>query len=547
MTNPDQANHPTQTNASPTEQRVVTAIAAVTVYSDRALVKRQGQTNLHEGNQTLLVSELPITLQVDSVRATGKGNIPVRLVEVRTERSFSQEPIAAKVAELTAQIEELEDQKLALQNDLNALIVQRDFVKGLGEKSIQRFCISLARDETSLEATQELLNFVGQNYGDYASAIATKHKAKKEVESKLSALIQQLKQLRSDRPQESYSLFVVVEAQATGEFTLEVSYVVQQTFWRPLYDIRVSEQGIILLSYLAEIVQTSGEDWLDPQLTLSTAKPGMGMLPPKLKPWYIDLNQPPVPTAIRTRQANAPNTPMMAKMSAPLAASAAAESFEFELDQVSTAEIKREGSTVSFAIGGGGDIPSDGNPHKITIFEREYQGEMKYVAIPQLSSFAYLQAIVKNPENGVTLLPGKANIFRGNMFVGTTKLANIAPGQEFKLNLGIDEGIQIERDLVEREVDKRFISGQRRTTYAYRLIVTNLSDRPAKLRLTEQLPTSRNEQIKVSLSRSNPTIQPKDLGILTWDLLLAANAKQEIYYQFTISHPPDITPVGLNI
>jgi uncharacterized protein (TIGR02231 family) len=200
-------------------QLVETAITTVTVYSDRALIKRQGLATLSEGVQTLLVSELPITLQVDSVRATGTGNVPIKLVEVRTERSFSREPIAAKVAELTAQIEELESQKLALQNNLEALIMQRDFVKGLGEKSVQRFCISLARDETNLEATKELLNFVGENYNDYARAIAEKNKAKKEVEAQLSALVQQLKQLRSNRPKESYSLFVAIEARQQANST----------------------------------------------------------------------------------------------------------------------------------------------------------------------------------------------------------------------------------------------------------------------------------------------------------------------------------------
>jgi uncharacterized protein (TIGR02231 family) len=326
---------------------------------------------------------------------------------------------------------------------------------------------------------------------------------------------------------------------------LEVSYVVQQTFWRPLYDIRVSEDGVISLSYLAEVTQTSGEDWLGAALTLSTAKPGLGMLPPKLNPWYIDIVQ---PMLIRAR-AETTRQPQ-AKQAAPMMAGAAlsAEAADtFALEQVSTAEVKREGSTVSFAIGGGGNIPSDGNPHKITIFEHNYDGEMEYVAIPKLSSFAYLQAVVKNPADGVTLLPGKANIFRGNMFVGATQLANISPGQEFSLNLGIDEGIQIERDLAEREVDKRFISGQKRTTYAYRLVLTNLLNKQVKLKLTEQLPTSRNEQIKVNLTRTNPSIQPKDLGILAWEIFLEPHAKQEFYYQFTVSHPPEITPVGLHI
>jgi uncharacterized protein (TIGR02231 family) len=167
--------------------------------------------------------------------------------------------------------------------------------------------------------------------------------------------------------------------------------------------------------------------------------------------------------------------------------------------------------------------------------------------MPHLVSFAYLQATVKNNPNGATLLPGKANIFRDNVFVGTTGLENIAPGQEFKLNLGIDEGLKIERDLVERLVDKRLISNQRRITYSYRLIITNLLDKEVNLKLTEQLPVSRNEQIKVRLSRSNPQIQLGEMGILEWLLTLPAQEQREIYYQFNVEHPPDLMVVGLDI
>jgi uncharacterized protein (TIGR02231 family) len=162
-------------------------------------------------------------------------------------------------------------------------------------------------------------------------------------------------------------------------------------------------------------------------------------------------------------------------------------------------------------------------------------------------SFAYLPAQVKNPADGAIFLAGKAHIFRDTIFVGETQLTNIAPGQEFKINLGIDEGVKIERDLVERQVDKKLMSNQRRVTYAYRIIVTNLLNQAANLKLTEQLPVSRNEQIKVRLIRSNPQIQLGEMGILEWDLVLGAQEQQEIYYQFTVEHPPEITVLGLDI
>jgi hypothetical protein len=98
-----------------------------------------------------------------------------------------------------------------------------------------------------------------------------------------------------------------------------------------------------------------------------------------------------------------------------------------------------------------------------------------------------------------------------------------------------------------KRVDKRLISDRRRTTYAYRVRLENLSDRPIELQLTEQLPKSRHEKIEVRLSTSSPQIQPGEMGLMEWSLVLELKAKQEINYQFAVEHPADLPVAGLNI
>jgi uncharacterized protein (TIGR02231 family) len=228
----------------------------------------------------------------------------------------------------------------------------------------------------------------------------------------------------------------------------------------------------------------------------------------------------------------------------------AARELELELlnkAQVATAQVCQPGGIVTFEVRSASTIKSDGVPHKTIIFNADYPCRAEYSAIPRLVSSAYLQSAIANPLTGVTLLPGKANIFRDNTFVGTTELENIAPGQEFTLNLGIDEGVKIERELVERQVDNQLIGNQCRTTYAYRLIITNLREHQVELKLTEQLPVSRNEQITVRLTSSNPQIYSSELGTLQWSFTLPPLAQHDVYYQFTVEHPPELTVVGLEI
>ena len=278
-----------------------------------------------------------------------------------------------------------------------------------------------------MSETLDLLNFLGSQFTEYAISTEDYKNQQRELDKQLEVLYASLKQIQSPSPQESFNLTVGIESAGAGEFELEVSYVVNRASWKPLYDIRVdSKTKSVNLGYLAQIVQNTGENWTNVNLTLSTAKPASGTLPPNPQPWYIDIPQPPINSRRRQRRfAAAPMAPQ-------------SRSFDFDEDNYSdeieelenqiiqanviTAEVSHQGNVVSFNLDGGGNIPSDGAPHKTTIFQDDYPCNFRYIAMPRLVSFAYLQANVKNNPSGATLLAGKANIFRDNIFVGVSEL-----------------------------------------------------------------------------------------------------------------------------
>lgn len=533
---------------------VETRISEVTVYTSQALVTRRGKVSLSGSEKELVVSDLPSTIQTESFRAGGTGTVAVRLLGVRSEYAYTTEPVGAKLAELTHRLEELETRKQETQSRLDTLEMQRSFVENLSQHTVEEFSKGLARSRVGLEEVRNLLGSIGEQRTGYEATLQKEELANRELDKQIEVLRAEINRISIPRARESYKLVVSIETAGEGEFELEVSYMVSRAGWTPLYDLRVSNAGDkVNLSYLAEVQQSSGEEWQGVRLTLSTAKPALGTLPPRLSPWYLDSYRPSPP---RTFQAMAPQAMVMAAPSPKQFSeeSTGAYAFadlaeplpEFKAASVS-AEVASEGGVVTFRLERDSNIPSDGAPHKTTIFNEDFPARIEFISIPKLVSFAYLQATVTNRAVGVTLLPGKANIFRENTFVGTTMLENIAPGQEFKLNLGIDEGLKIERELVEREVDKKFIGGQRRTTFGYRISITNLREQETTLRLTEQIPVSRNEQIKVRLIKATPQIQPGEMGVLEWVLALQPQAKREVSYQFTVEHPTDLNVTGLSV
>jgi uncharacterized protein (TIGR02231 family) len=535
---------------------IETHITAVTVYIDRALVTRQGIINLIGDERQLVMTELPVTLDPESVRVSGKGAVAVKLQGISTDRHYTSEPVGERIAQLTAEIESLESQQRRVQLQLETLNLQSDFIQGLQSKTETSFARNLAQQRVSLDDILRSIDFMSSKSSEYANAKEDLRDRSRQLDKQLQALRAQLKQVKTPQSQESFQLRIAIEPSCAGEFQLEVKYIVDRASWTPLYDLRVqSTSKTIQLNYLAQVTQTTGEDWENVHLTLSTAKTGLGTLPPKLDPWYINIPAPaPGAMMMRSRAKIQSDTPTgwmeqetergISEEAMYVSAAAPAPAY---IAETVVAQISQQGSVVKFEIGGGGNIPSDGNPHKATIFSDDFPCKFNYIAMPRLVSFAYLEAQAKNPDNGATLLPGVANIFRDDMFVGTTNLENIAPGQEFKLNLGIDEGIKIDRDLVERQVDKKFLGGNRLINYGYRITITNLLAQPTHLDLSEQIPHSQSEQIKVKLTKITPQISLGELGLLTWHLDLAPNRKMEIYYQFAIEHSQQTQIIGLDI
>ncbi|MCL1471351.1 mucoidy inhibitor MuiA family protein [Argonema antarcticum] len=532
-----------------TTQIINTRISEVTIYANQALVTRRGTVALTGEEKELIIAGLPLTIQTDSVRVRGAGKLAVRLLGVRTETIFATEAFAEKISLLSRQIRQFELQKRSIQDQLEAAQLQRNFVQGLSEKSLEGFSGLLAPAQINLDEIGELLKFLGQQYGEYANAIALRERQVRDLDKQLEILRQQLKQIQLSPCKESYtshSVIVAIGPAGAGDFELEVSYLVSRAGWTPLYDLRTSSNSDRMnISLLAEIRQKTGEDWTGVKLTLSTAKPTSNTLPPKLEPWYVSgrkNNQ--LPQFVSQVDDD------FAELEALLAdENDTTKKQDFLSAQKVVGQGYKSDTEVTLRLDRDSDISSNGATHKVIIFSSDYPCRIEYVSVPRLITFAYLEATVTNNSNGVTLLPGKGNIFRNNTLVGTTQLENIAPSQQFKLNLGIDESLKIDRDLVEREV--QLIGNYRRTTYTYRLAIANLRAQKTTLRLIEQLPVSREEQIKVHLLSTRPEIHLGEMGQLEWLITLPRQSKRqrkkEIYYQFAIEHPAEITVMSLDI
>ena len=533
-----------------------TTITAVTVYPDRARVTRRGKISAEPAQYRLEIPELPLALSPESVRVSGRGTARARLGGVDVRRAFYTETPSTTAAELERRIKEIGDQETALTDEKSVLKASLDFLNGLAQQG-ESYGKGLAYGKFSVKESTELLEFLNERTTaaqDRRRAIAV---AKRELAREKEKLQRELKQIHSARPRERYAAIIELEAFTTGDLDIELTYVVGKASWKPLYDMRLtegdeSEKSGVEISYLAQVTQRSGEDWSGVNLTLSTARPALSATLPELSPWYVQVYYPPPPVLA----AAAPGAGLALRKGARFAkegAVAPAADIDFLAEpakppmevKVAQAEVGQEGAAVTFTVAQPTDVPSDGSPHKTAVATLSLTPKLDYLTAPKLVPAAYRRATVTNDTEFI-LLPGPANIFYGDEFVGTTQLKHVAPNEEFEVFLGADDRIKVERKLVTRQVDKRLLGDRRRLRYAYQIEVKNLRQRAEKVFVQDQLPVSGHEEIKVREEEIVPRPDKKtDLGILEWELTLEPGQETKLTFEFTVDHPRNLTVTGL--
>ena len=519
-------------------------ITAVTVYPDRARITRQGQTEVQPGMQTVEMTGLPLRILPDSIRARARGTAQARLRGVQLQRMFFSETPQEQLLELENQIEALSDQMKGYEIRAGSIEDARKAVQALLNET-KTYALALASGETDIEKQLNMFDSLRARFVQLSDEQQTITIQTRETERQLQKLQNELN-LRHKSPQrEQYTARVEIEVLQAGELQIDLTYVALNTGWQPLYDLRLDESGdrpaVLEAVYLAQITQTTGEDWQAVDVTLSTARPALSGSIPELKPWYI---RPLPPPPERVRSARFVKAPVEADAAAVVPMSAAPAPSEAPIAEAFAA-VDDQGAAVTYLVPGKVTIPADGAPHKVIVARIGLKPALDYVSAPRLVQAVYRRAKLAN-NSRYTLLPGKANLYSGEEYIGGTALELTAPDGEIELYLGVDDRIKVERELKRRDVDKRLLGGKRRLQYGYQIEIENARSDEVHLMVQDQIPVSGHEDLKVKLESANPKPDRQtELNLLEWDLVMEPRSKQTLRFDFSVEYPQDLHVIGL--
>jgi uncharacterized protein (TIGR02231 family) len=513
-------------------------IAAVTVYPSQARVIRRGAVSLPAGVHDVELDGLPVSLLDESVRVSGRGDA-ARIVGVEVAHRFHADAPDERVRSVEDALEELRRADQVLCDDDAATAARVELSTELARRGGRTFASALATGEADGARLQSFADTLAAQLADALARRREVRDRRRELAREIAAREAELESLRAQRGTERRTVVVSVEADSATTAELEVAYLVTSASWRPVYDARL-DGTTVRVEWHGLVSQRSGEDWPATDLSLSTARPAVRATVPELDPWYLDVWQPAPKMATRMMAGAASDA-----LAAPQAAAPVAELAVRAPAMAAPGATLEQGVTAAtYHLARPVGVPSDGSPHKATITTFDLPAVLDHLTVPKLAEEAYLRATVTN-SSPHTLLAGRVSVFHGPDFVGTTDIEAVAPGEELELQLGVDDRLRVERELVRRDTSKTVLGGTRKTGVTYEITVESHLPTPTTLTVLDQFPVPRHEDIKIRDQKTSPEPSERtDLQVLTWVIDLPAGETATVTLSFQLEHPRDLPVLG---
>ena len=366
-------------------------------------------------------------------------------------------------------------------------------------------------------------------------------------------------QMNEMQTKDDWSPRVVVDCEivSPGDLELSFTYNIPGATWTPEYLIRYdTAKESIDLTYSARVQQSTGEDWKDVALVLSTARPQLGAAPPAITPLYLQRIMRALKDESRAEGGVARKTAMMVSATAADRAPAAEPEQEYEAEQPGAALASSE-FAATFAIPKHVELASGSDPRRVLILQDKLTGKLSRYTAPRLSQNVFVKGSVTNTLDA-PLLAGMAEVYiettpagaqgKTSSFVGKETLAPVATGQEFPVHLGIDQDMKVTQKLEKKEYLTKEGATTRKIRYSYLVTLESFKKGAFDVTLQDRIPVSTMKEIKVTDVDLDPKpAEEREDGIVTWNLAPAPKQKIQIRLAYTIEFPGDWEEFSLNL
>ncbi|CAN5264213.1 DUF4139 domain-containing protein [soil metagenome] len=149
---------------------------------------------------------------------------------------------------------------------------------------------SIKGDQTGLSVAElaKLMDYYQSKSAELQNAVAGLMIKKKKAKEIVDKIQNQLNEEQKKNVSTAGKLTLQLNAAMPVKGDFVIDYIAYNAYWTPYYDVRVDDiQHPAKLFYKAKIVQTTGIDWKQVKLSLSTSVPARKGNAPLLESWFL--------------------------------------------------------------------------------------------------------------------------------------------------------------------------------------------------------------------------------------------------------------------
>jgi uncharacterized protein (TIGR02231 family) len=503
---------------------VPSKLRSATVFRRGAELVHTATAELGTGNNELLIDGISNNVEDGSIRVGCNGDVTI------LSATFSLEYL--KTEEVTPAVKRLKDSIASVKKEQTKL----NLLTASDNESLELLRANRSiRGSAGLNVTE--LEKMVDYYKQRSLSLLMEINGYKERTSSLDQLIgrleSQVQEEENKGVKRSGAILLRVLSTTSGKVDFTITYLTPAASWTPFYDLKADNvQDPLRLLYKARLQQTSGIDWKQIRLTLSTAIPNERNTAPQMQPWFLGFVQPFAPAMFKSSNS----------LDEVVVVGYGSEKRKDMLGAVKSLDdhviINDHSLNTSFDINIPYDVPGNGKEQEVSMKETNVPCSYQYYAAPALDPNVYLLGEVPGWEK-LDLLPGEANVTVEGTYIGKTDIDPSATEDTLKLTLGADKRITIKREKLTDYTSVKFLGSSKKQVFTYEITVRNNKKEKIQLLLKDQYPISTDKEIEsVLLERSGAEVD-EATGILSWKLDLAPGESKKFKVSYSVKYPKD--------
>lgn len=512
---------------------VETKMEQVTVFMKGAQVKRTVKQFISAGKQEIVFTGISTDTEKQSVQVKADGKLTI--LSVRVQRDYLKEQeVRDEIKTTQEKFFQLND-KISLTSKVLEVFKQEEAML-IKNQQIAGSTVTLKPEEL-----RQSLDFQRTRLTEVLKQQLSLQKEIEEMNKDRNKLSNQLAEMSRKIDLSTNEIVVLADVKETATVPFEITYLVQKAGWYPTYNIRVKDVvSKLQLEMNANVYQTSGENWNNIKLVLSTGNPNDNNTKPLVNPWFISYVMKPVVNTLQEVVVTGyGTTDGYLAGSVPGIQIRGASSLKKEDKSIPLQVITTfQPITTQYEIQEIATVNNDGKVNTMSINDKSIEAYYEYYSAPKLDEAAYLTAKLINWQD-LNLIPGETNLFFEGTFLGKSYLDLSTDSDTLSLSLGVDKGITVKRTLLKEFSSKKFLGGNRTETKQYEITVRNNKPVPVNIIVEDQFPISTLKEIEIDDLKYDGAKLNDETKIITWTYTIDPKQSKKMGMKYSVKYPKE--------